>query len=232
MSKQNKSLVRLAVFGGTFNPPHLGHLSAVLALKPYCDKLLVTVAGDPWQKTGPPASREPGLPSVQSVPFKPAFPLASAFPLAPAQLRFHMAQAAFSHLLWCEVSDMEIERKGETHTADTLEQLSDTHPDSRLILVLGSDIATELDTWKRTSSIRNLAELAVLERPGHDSVQLPASWRKVKTTRIKADLPDISSSKIRQLVATGTPVEDLAGELLAPKVAQLIKQYELYSGSV
>lgn len=119
---------RLGVFGGTFDPPHLGHVRAVAAARDQLalDRLIVTVANDPWRK--------------------PESPTAS-----PA-LRLDMARAAFSGMDRVEVSDLEIVRGGPTYTVDTVEALLASDPKTSIVVILGADAAAGLREWHRAGT--------------------------------------------------------------------------------
>jgi nicotinate-nucleotide adenylyltransferase len=132
---------RLGVFGGTFDPPHLGHVRAVAAARDQLalDRLIVTVANDPWRK--------------------PESPTAS-----PA-LRLDMARAAFSGMDRVEVSDLEIVRGGPTYT---VEALLASDPKTSIVVILGADAAAGLREWHRAGDLARLATVAVVPRPGSE----------------------------------------------------------------
>ena len=189
---------RLAVFGGTFDPPHVGHLIAARAVRHACDidRMLFMVANQPWQKE----RRE----------------------MSSAEDRLAMVQAAVAGLSWCEASSLEIDRGGDSYTADTLEQLAEEMPDWDLFVVIGSDIVAHLNTWKRPDVIKRLAEMVVVERPGSVGLDLPDGW---VGTRVEGKLVDISSTQLRKWIRLGRPTEDT----LPAGVAEVITVRGLYS---
>ena len=175
--------MRLGVLGGSFNPPHIGHL--VIASDAYealgLDKLLIVpAAANPLKAT------DAGAPT-------------------PAQ-RLDMAKLTFAGDARFEVSAMEIERGGLSYTVDTLETLAAERPGVELILLLGVDAVGALDRWKRPERIRELAKLVALGR-GDEAGSLPGDVQRVTTRRI-----DVSSTEIRSRVAAGKSIRGFVAE--------------------
>lgn len=141
--------MRLGVFGGTFDPPHLGHLSVARLAKAAVglNEVLFVVAGSPWQKEG----------SV----------------LAPGKDRLEMVRLLVRAEPSFLVSDIEIRRDGPSYTIDTLRQIAEERPGDELFLLLGGDTARGLPTWKDHEEIGQLAMLVVIERPGAEAGPLP-----------------------------------------------------------
>jgi nicotinate-nucleotide adenylyltransferase len=171
---------RIGVFGGTFDPVHVGHVAAAVEARRALglDRVLLVVAGDPWQKRG--------------------------LVVAPAADRLAMVEAAVEGIEGLEVSGIEIERSGPTYTADTLETLS--APDRDLFLVVGADVAATLDTWTGVERIPDLATLAVVERAGAPAVALGPRWR---VERLVIPQLDLSSTDLRARAARGWPLDGL-----------------------
>ena len=136
--------MRIGVFGGEFDPPHVGHLviAQEARYRLELDRLLVV----------PPASPPHRAPSA-----------------VPAEIRLRMAEAAFAGEPDTQVSRIELERTGPSYTVDTLEQLA--APDVELFLIVGADQLAALEHWHRPDRVRELARLAVAGRPG---VEAPA----------------------------------------------------------
>jgi nicotinate-nucleotide adenylyltransferase len=135
--------VNVGVFGGSFNPPHAGHVLAcalVLATQPIERLLVVPTYRHPFAKD-----------------------------LAPYEDRVRMCELAMGLLLGVEVSRVEEELGGESKTLRTLEHLAAAHPDWRLRLVIGSDILAETPRWFRFDAIEKLAPPLVLTRAGADA---------------------------------------------------------------
>lgn len=166
---------RIGLFGGTFDPPHLGHVAALLAADATgrFDVIEVTVAGDPYQKR---ASGD----------------------VRPAAVRLAMAQAAFGHLARVQVSDREIRRNGPSYTIDSVEELMDEGAKT-VDLIIGADLVSHLDSWHRADELAQLVSVAVAPRPGSPTA-LPPGWRAYE---IPMDPVDLSSTFIRELTGDG-----------------------------
>jgi len=187
------------LLGGTFDPPHRGHLEAArTALDALgLDVVVLVVANDPWQKT------------------------AGGQEVTPAEVRLAMVLAAATGLDGIEVDDMEIRRGGPSYTADTLEAYADRGPDDRLFVMVGSDIAPGMGDWARPAEIRERATIVVMDRPGHVGSRPPAGWDHVV---LDGRFPELSGTDIRAMVeAHGT-----AAGAVPEAVARLIVDHDLY----
>jgi nicotinate-nucleotide adenylyltransferase len=164
---------RLGVFGGTFDPPHHGHLivasDAFEALE--LDRLLFVPAADP--------------------PHKPDGVVATA-----AQ-RLAMVEAAIAGDGRFAADDLEIRRGGVSYTVDTLRALRDREPDAELVFLLGVDQFRAFDSWREPAEVARMATLAVLTRGG-ETLDEPSPYGEVgvPVTRI-----DVSATEIRRRVA-------------------------------
>jgi nicotinate-nucleotide adenylyltransferase len=190
---------RLGVFGGTFDPIHIGHLVAAVnarhALR--LDQVLMVVANQPWQK----ADRA----------------------LAPARDRLSVVEAAVAGDEGLEASALEVERGGASYTADTLEELSESHARAELFLIVGADVAAELATWERVDDVRRLATLVVVNRTGAPEAEIDAGWR---VAHVEIPALDVSSSALRDRVRAGLPLDHLV-----PRGAiDRIRRLGLYAG--
>ncbi len=164
---------RIGVFGGTFDPPHVGHLVAAVDARQALDLdvVLLVVANVPWQKV---ASRE----------------------ISRVEDRLAMTEAAVDDTEGLEVSDIEIRRGGVSFTSDTLAELRRNEPDAELFVILGNDAAAGFDTWERHQEVAEAATLVVVDRPGSPSpADRPFTWTRV-------DIPEleVSSTEIRERV--------------------------------
>jgi nicotinate-nucleotide adenylyltransferase len=168
--------LRLGVFGGSFNPPHVGHF---------------LIASDAYEALG--------LDKLMIVPAA-ANPLKGVDSAAGAPERLKMTEMTFAGDPRFEVSSMEIERGGLSYTVDTLEALAAENPGAELVLLLGMDAIRTMEKWKRPDRIRELARLAVLARGG-ETPSLPPGVAAVTTRRI-----DVSSTEIRDRVAAGLSI--------------------------
>lgn len=174
---------RIGVFGGTFDPPHVGHLVTAVnvAHQLDLDRLLLVVANRPWQKVG---SRR----------------------ISPAEDRLAMVAAAVRGVDRLEVSDLELRRGGNSYTADTLADLRAEDPTSELFVVLGADAAAGLPTWERVEEVRDRATLVVVDRPGSVPAGVPDGFRWV---HVEVPRLEVSSTDLRDRVVTGQPLEYL-----------------------
>jgi nicotinate-nucleotide adenylyltransferase len=172
---------RVGILGGTFDPVHNGHLAAAAECRATLalDRVLLVVAGDPWQKRG----------AV----------------VAPAADRLALVQAAVAGVEGLEASPIEVERDAPSVTADTLEAI--VAPHRVLHLLLGADAVANMETWRRLDETRRLATIVVIERAG-DRHASPhgAGW---VVERVSVPRLDISSSDIRDRLARGRPIDGL-----------------------
>ena len=183
--------MKIGIYGGTFNPPHLGHLASARFAMEYLglDRLIFMPAGDPPHKELPAHS-------------------------PPAQKRLEMmALAADSMLLpsRVEISDMEVRREGKSYTADTLTELREQYPDDELWLLMGTDMFLSLPSWKKPEVICELAHLAAFAREEADTGELleaqgrylgetyGARWAVIPLPQVTP----ISSTRLRELLGKG-----------------------------
>ena len=172
---------RVGVLGGTFDPVHVAHLVVATDTRAALDldRVLLVVAGDPWQKRG----------SV----------------VASAADRLDLARIAAHEVDGVEVSDVEIVRNEASVTADTLEELS--APGRELFLVLGADAVANMGSWRRLDDTRHLATVVVVERRGDVHAEPPGpGWR---VERVSVPRLDVSSTELRRRLASGLPVDGL-----------------------
>lgn len=172
---------RLGVLGGTFDPPHIGHLAAAVEARSALglDRVLLVVANDPWQKS---AAKE----------------------LTPAAVRLEMVRAACEGVEGVEVCDREIVRGGPSYSVETLEWLTRQGPDDRLFLLVGADAAAGLDTWHRHEDLAALATIVVVDRAGSGPFEVPSAPDAV---HLSVGRLDVSSSELRGRVSEGRPLQ-------------------------
>lgn len=193
---------RLGVFGGTFDPPHVGHLVTAVNVRHDLglDRVLLVVNDQPWQKLG---TRD----------------------ITSAEDRFAMVAAAVRSVEGLQASRVEIDRGGMSYTADTLATLLAEDPGRELFVILGSDAAAGLPTWERADEVRTLATIVVVERPGVREAKPPAGWSWV---RVEVPRLEVSSTELRARVADGRPLD----YLLTPEVIATIEARGLYGARV
>ena len=198
--------MRLAVYGGTFNPIHLGHMNAAKAVVEALslDKLLLMPA---------------------SVPPHKALPEGSA---TPAQ-RLEMCRIAAGHLNRVEACSLELERQGPSYTVDTLRELKSRYPDALLWLVVGTDMVLSFDRWRQPDEMAKLCRLAVVARDEKDRQRIAEKAVQLRESLgIHIDVVDnpplpMSSTQVR---------ESLDERLLHPAVLDYIRQHKLYLPSL
>ncbi|MEG1988359.1 MAG: nicotinate (nicotinamide) nucleotide adenylyltransferase [Oscillibacter sp.] len=204
--------MKIGIYGGTFNPPHLGHITAARAafamLK--LDRLLLIPAGLPPHKALP-----AGTPT--------------------AEQRLEMTRLAGEQLGLggqVEVLDMELCREGKSYTADTLRQLRRQYPDGELWLLMGTDMFLTLQAWHAPEEIFSLAGVAAFGRTEADSEELFAIQREALCRAYPAariftltipGVVDVSSTELREKLRTGE-----GSALLAPAVYGYILRQGLY----
>lgn len=178
-------MTRLGLFGGTFDPPHLGHLVTAVNVRHALrlDEVILMVANVPWQKQG---SRR----------------------LMPALDRLAMVEAAVAEVDGLVAGRLEIDHGGNSYTADTLRVLHERHPDAELFTIVGDDAAAGLHTWARYDEVVGLSHLVVVDRPG-EPVDLPhdVDWIRVEVPRL-----EVSSTDLRARFSDGRPLDYLVTE--------------------
>jgi len=171
-------MARIGVYGGTFDPPHIGHLilaeAALEQLK--LDKVMFVPAGDPWRK----ADRK----------------------VTPAAHRLEMTRLAVQGNAGFEVEDFEVVREGPSYTVETLEILHDhLGKAADLYLILGEDALADVPHWRQPERLVELSTLAVADRRGVTMPQLPFDRARVVPFEMPAI--DISSTELRERAAKG-----------------------------
>lgn len=172
---------RVGLLGGTFDPPHLGHLvvAETARVELGLDEVRLLVAGDPWMKEGHSEA---------------------AHRVAMARL----AVAGDPHLV---VDDRETRRDGPTYTADTLEELRSEEPGVVWTFLLGADAAAKLPRWRRAADALALASFVVVTRPGH-RVELTGGLLS-GLAELEVPQIEISSTELRRRVREGGAVRYL-----------------------
>lgn len=188
----------IGVFGGSFDPIHLGHLSLVSHSRSACGlaRVILVPVGDPPHKSGPAAS---------------------------ADHRLAMLDIAAEGEPGTSVSRIELDRPGKSYTVDTLEALKEEERDGELLLLIGADNAIEMETWHDPDRVLALAQVTVVGRPGSARSKVPPDLA-ARMTFIDGPMVDCSSTEVRRRIAAGEAV----AHLVPPGVAAYIEQHELY----
>lgn len=184
--------LRIGLFGGTFDPPHVGHLVTAVNVRftLSLDTVVLMVANSPWQKS-----------DTRSI--------------TPALDRLAMVEAAVADVDGLVAGDDEIRRGGPSFTADTLAVLAERYPGAELFTIVGDDAAAGLRSWERHQEVVARSQLVVVDRPGAP-VQLPPgfTWLHVEVPRL-----EVSSTDLRERVGDGRPLDYLVTESVLSIIA-------------
>jgi nicotinate-nucleotide adenylyltransferase len=199
--------LRIGVFGGTYNPPHVGHLIAAQEawLQLGLDHVLLMPAWSPPHK---PVPDDPG----------------------PRHRLELCREAVAGDAQRLRVSDLEVVREGTSFTVDTLEELKRKTPDSDLYLILGGDVAAGFPSWREPERILSLATLALAGRKGTPEAVVADALANVRGGEracfFQMPTVEISSTMIRKRAAAGQPIKYLVPE----GVEAYIARHRLYQG--
>lgn len=196
--------MRLGIFGGTFNPPHMGHLGLVTAIadKMKLDRVLIIPASVPPHK------------HISN--------------LAGSRDRLEMCRLAFGGDGRFFVSDTELKRSGKSYTYDTLCELREGYPDAELFLIVGSDMLATFDEWYRYHDILMMSTLCAASRKHGYVPQLEGRFTDEERAKIKfIEIPvlEVSSTLIRRKLSER---ENTHG-LLSDSVREYIDKKGLYT---
>jgi nicotinate-nucleotide adenylyltransferase len=187
-------VARVGLLGGTFNPPHIGHLvcasQALAGLE--LDRVLLVPVYEPPHKA---AEADPGV-----------------------EHRVELCRRAVAGDEQLDVSLVDAEVPGPSFTVDTLSRLHDRSPGDQLTFIVGGDMAFSLPTWREPEAILELAVLGVAEREGVRRADIVERLSDLGTENVRFfDMPrlDISSSQIRRMVAAGRPIRYLVPDAVA-----------------
>jgi nicotinate-nucleotide adenylyltransferase len=193
---------RIGVFGGTFDPPHLGHLALAEWAREALplDRVLFVPAGAPPHKRGA---------------------------RTPVAHRLAMTRLAIRDSAAFAVSTLETRRRGPSYTVDTLRALAAAHPGAHLTLLVGADMFATLGSWREIGAIARLARIAVAARPGVRRVRAGAWARGGRGVRWLANPGlEVASSAVRARARAGRSVRFLVPDA----VARYIARHRLYAG--
>ncbi|MSO60308.1 MAG: nicotinate (nicotinamide) nucleotide adenylyltransferase [Ilumatobacteraceae bacterium] len=184
---------RLGIFGGTFDPPHVGHVVAALNVRHALglDMVTLMVAGEPWQKT-------------------------SEGNVESAGDRLAMTRAAVAGISGLNAGDDEVLRSGPTYTVDTLEKILQMQPDTELFTIVGADAARGISTWHRWQDIALLSTLVVVNRDTTTLVDV----NNFASEHVMIANIDVSSSEIRRRIGQGQSVDHLVSPAVLAIIKQ------------
>jgi nicotinate-nucleotide adenylyltransferase len=195
----------IGILGGTFNPPHYGHLALARH-----------------------AQAELGLDRVLLMPANSAPHKGEESDPGPER-RLEMCRLAAGGEAGLEACALEIERGGPSYTVDTLRAIKQSNPQAELTFIVGADMARTLPAWREPGALVELAGLAVAEREdtGREEVLRALSPLGTRVTFLAMPMLEVSSSQVRERVKAGEPTEGL----VAPAVAEYIAAHALYCGA-
>jgi len=185
--------MKLGLFGGSFDPVHLGHL---------------LVAQAAMEELG--LDRLFFIPTSQS-PFKPENKP------APDAVRLRLLRLALVGKANCEMDDQEIRRGGISYSIETLRDYAKRFPGAELFYLIGADNIPKLNEWREANELAKLAEFVAIPRPGEPAAEFPRPFRG---RTLKGFPFDVSSSQIRARVKAGLPVEHLVPPFVAEAIFQ------------
>jgi nicotinate-nucleotide adenylyltransferase len=202
---------RIALFGGTFDPIHLGHTTVADA-----------------------AAKEIGADKLIFIPAK-ISPLKGFFPFARDEDRLNMIERAVADHSTLAVSDCELKRPAPSYTLDTVRRFQREYgPQTTIHWLLGADSVADLVHWHKIEELIDECRLTTMQRPGYtpDFDRFELLWGPQRVAKLRRDavptpLIDISSTEVRRRLAAG---EDVSG-MLHPEVIEYIREHDLYRGT-
>lgn len=198
--------MRIGLYGGSFDPVHIGHIAPILEARNKAELNRVIYL---------PTARPPHKEGRQ---------------LAPAEHRFAMVRLALAGISGLEVSDYEMGLDRPAYTVETLEHFARVFPEASLHLIIGADSCLHLDRWVRYRDILRAARLVVLVRPGWDLEQihspLAEELRAGEVVWVQNDAIDASSTEIRRRLSAG---EELPQGWLPEPVLNYLTKHRLYA---
>jgi nicotinate-nucleotide adenylyltransferase len=196
-----RSIHRLGVMGGTFDPLHIGHLTAASEARHAfdLDLVLFVPTGHPWQKSDYSDPEDRWVMTMLGARTDPRF----------------------------AASRMEIDRRRLTYTVDTLSELNDFYSGAaELFFIAGADAALNLETWRGLDRLGEFARIIVVNRPGFDLSALKPGPKWPDVSRVEIPGVHISSTELRERVRTGRPID----HLVPADVVAYIRDQGLYVG--
>jgi len=183
--------MKIGIYGGTFNPVHLGHLLVAQA-----------------------AIEELGLDKLFFVPAAQS-PFKAENEIAPAQIRLQLLRLALAGKTNCEIDEQEIRRGGISYAIETVRDYAKRFPKAELFYLIGADNVATLNKWKEPDELAKLADFVAIPRPGENVGEIPKPFRGKKLNGFPLA---ISSSQIRQRVKAGLPIDNLVPSFMAEAI--------------
>ena len=182
---------RIGLFGGSFDPVHLGHLLVAQAAREELE-----------------LERLFFIPAAQS-PFKP-----DSKP-TPSAERLRLLRLALAGKTWCEVDEQELQRGGVSYTINTVRDYHQRFPEAKIFYLIGGDHVQKLPSWREAAELAQLAEFVVVPRPGQAEIPFPKPFHGRQLNGFPLG---VSSSQIRARVKAGQPIDHLVPATVAEAI--------------
>ena len=182
---------RIGLFGGSFDPVHLGHLLVAQAAREELELTQLFL-----------------IPAAQS-PFKP-----DSKPTSSAE-RLRLLRLALAGKTWCEIDEQELQRGGVSYTINTLRDYHRRFPEAKMFYLIGGDHVQKLPSWRDAEELARLAEFVVVPRPGQAEIPFPKPFHG---RALKGFPLGVSSSQIRARVKAGEPIDHLVPATVAEAI--------------
>ncbi len=194
----------IALFGGSFDPIHNGHLFLIEELlnSGRFERFIVIPAGAPWQK------------SVAA---------SGADRLAMVEIALKDCMSKFNEL---EISRFEIDGSGPSYAFQSIEYFNSQNPGDNLVWIIGSDAFAKINEWKEIEQVAKSVEFLVVNRPGQ-KLEIPKIPESITYSKIEIKALDLSSTKVRNLIKASEPFESL----LPSGVVAYIKSHGIYAAA-
>lgn len=202
----NESVQRLGILGGTFDPPHQGHIDLACYTRDVLDldKVLLIPTGDPPYKTTK----------------------------ASAKDRYEMVKLTAAQYKKIESNGIEVFRSGVSYTAETLALLALEYPNAKLYFIIGGDTLESLSSWYQVEKIFQLSEIVIVSRKGfiylQEKIEILEKLYAFKPVILTEFSFDISSTKIRTLLKKDLPITGF----VKPSVEKYIQDHKLYKNII
>ena len=192
---------KLGVMGGTFDPIHMGHLACAEQVREALnlDAVVFMPAGDPWMKSGR--------------------------SLADPEDRLAMVRMAVKDNPRFDASRLEIDRKGQTYTVDTLRALRNHYPENvEVHFIMGADAVQQVHKWHQADQLSSLATMVAVTRPGYSLDEARAEYARacgseLRVVPVSVTPLDVSSTDLREKAAAGASVRYLVPQVVADYMA-------------